>query len=316
MRLKRTVIKWFAMVEKTFSVANMTCSSCEELVRRAVNSFPGASLKKADTANGTVTIECAEPDFDAIREAVYEQGYAPAVVVNDGFNAFVAGLFGGNSSFQQERELLEYSAGAFILSIFAAGLIMLNSFSSTDGFFSFGLPFAFLLAASVTAAVGAFFHVISFRKLSCMTGMMVGMTIGMISGFLLGAIVGSTNGLFFGSLAGMIPGMALGASAGKSGGVMGVMEGIMAGLMSGTMGAMMSVMLLGDYLMPFLFILLAVSIVILGGLSYAVLKDAGRVSELKTSFPVMALIVLASTIILSLLMVYGPKAGVFLKVFA
>ena len=303
-------------MEKAFTAAGLTCGSCEELISRAVARFPGASLKSVDYASGRVIVDCADADFDDIRQAVFDKGFGPSGRKHS-FKNVVKGVLGNDSAFSAERKLLEYSVGSFFLVFVVEIAFSLVFFQGVKNFWPVFAPLLFLLSLGVVAMVAAFAHVSFFKTdLTCMTGMMVGMTVGMTSGFMLGALVGATNGMFVGALAGMAVGMVLGGLAGKCCGVMGVMEGMMAGLMSGTMGAMLSVMLLNDRVMLFLFILFAACIFIIAGLSYAVFKEAGSMPQEKFAVPfaAFAVISLIVTMALTLLVLYGPKSAVVIGV--
>jgi hypothetical protein len=147
-----------------------------------------------------------------------------------------------------------------------------------------------------------------------MCGMMTGMTFGMAGGFLIGAFAGATNGMFVGSLVGMAIGIGFGYFTGRYCGVMGVMEGIMGGLMAGTMGAMLSVMMVFDHLVPFLFILTGIEAVILVAFSYMLYKEHGNMTADMVKLDGISFIILALAIDLALtvIFIYGPKAGTVL----
>jgi hypothetical protein len=147
-----------------------------------------------------------------------------------------------------------------------------------------------------------------------MCGMMTGMTFGMAGGFLIGAFAGATNGMFVGSIVGMVVGIGFGYYTGRSCGVMGVMEGIMGGLMAGTMGAMISVMMVFDHLVPFLFILTIVEGAILLAFSYMLYKEYGNMTPemVKVSGTDFIIMALAFDLALTVIFVYGPKAGTVL----
>ena len=140
------------------------------------------------------------------------------------------------------------------------------------------------------------------------------MTIGMISGFLIGLVVGATNGMFVGSIVGMTIGMSVGTWAGKCCGAMGVMEGMMAGLMGGLMGAMTSLMVLNDHLKIIIPILVIASSIILIGLDYLIYKETtgAQIRKInKPSFSSFLTLCFIVTMIITWIMVYGPKSALF-----
>ncbi len=184
------------------------------------------------------------------------------------------------------------------------------NFSAKYGWYSIYL--IILVVANATTI----YHLKAYRNaVTCMAGMMMGMTIGMIAGLSFGYIVGATNGMFTGSVYGMLVGMITGAWCGKCCGIMGLMEGVMAGLMGGTMGAMLSVMMLNDRILLFTPIFVLSCISILAGLGYMVYKEHSM-SEEKIiqpySLSVFVITCVLAVLITLLIMIYGPKAGIFI----
>ena len=152
------------------------------------------------------------------------------------------------------------------------------------------------------------------NNFSCMSGMMIGMTSGMISGFLIGLIVGATNGMFIGTVAGILVGILVGIFTGKCCGIMGIMEGMMAGLMGGLMGAMTSLMMLSDNLKIIIPILVGICAIILIGLDYMIYKEVVRdIKQKVNKYGFMAFVGLCFiiTIIITFIMVLGPKSILF-----
>lgn len=175
--------------------------------------------------------------------------------------------------------------------------------------------FLIFLVISAAICAAAIRNIKPYEKqFGCMSGMMIGMTIGMIFGFLTGLVVGSTNGMFIGSLSGMIIGMAAGAWCGSCCGIMGIMEGLMAGFMGGLMGPMTTLMMLNDNLRIIIPILVFISFIILYGLDYMIAKEV-KESELKLTKPnsLLSVVILSFiiTMLLTWLMVYGPKSALF-----
>jgi hypothetical protein len=221
----------------------------------------------------------------------------------------------GRDGFETENRLVKYSVSALVIVLAAQALLYAAVFSRIPGFLTAYWSVTLLTAVSVVALLFAYCHAYAFRKsFSCMCGMMTGMTFGMAGGFLIGAFAGATNGMFVGSLVGMAIGIGFGYFTGRYCGVMGVMEGIMGGLMAGTMGAMLSVMMVFDHLVPFLFILTGIEAVILVAFSYMLYKEHGNMTPdmLKLDWNSFIILALAMDLALTVVFIYGPKAGTVL----
>ena len=127
-------------------------------------------------------------------------------------------------------------------------------------------------------------------------------------------MVGATNGMFIGSVAGIVIGMVVGTWTGMCCGVMGTIEGMMAGLMGGLMGSMTSLMLLNDHLKLIIPILVVASSVILIGLDYLIFKETTgtQIRKInKQSFLPFLTVCFITMMLLTWLMVYGPKSALF-----
>ncbi|MBI5229382.1 hypothetical protein HY991_04680 [Candidatus Micrarchaeota archaeon] len=213
-----------------------------------------------------------------------------------------------------EKNLIANAALTLVAIGTLEGIAYLAFFRSVEGFFSRRMPFLLYMAVSVVANASAVAHLRTYSKaLPCMTGMMIGMTLGMTAGFMLGAVTGATNGMFVGSVVGMLAGMVVGSYGGKCAGVMGIMEGLMAGVMGGTMGAMTSVMMINDNLLWFMPLLIGSFVVILLGLGYLVYKEnnfVGEKAKIAGEFELLPFfsVCFILTIMMTLLMVYGPKS--------
>jgi len=87
--------------------------------------------------------------------------------------------------------------------------------------------------------------------------------------------------------------------------------------MAGTMGAMLSVMMIFDRLVPFLLILTAVEGALLLAFSYMLYKEYGNMTPEMVKIDGNGFIVMALAIDLALtvIFVYGPKAGTVLGSF-
>ena len=172
--------------------------------------------------------------------------------------------------------------------------------------------FLFLATLSYALITPTIRQVRAYMQMPCMPGMMIGMTIGMISGFLPGFFVASTNGMFIGGFFGVAIGIFLGVWNGKCCGIMGVMEGIMAGFMGGLMGAMAAFMLLNDHLKTSSVLVFIISAIILFGLNYMIYVETREAERQRKENNVITIVItFILTTMTALLMVFGPRSGVF-----
>jgi hypothetical protein len=313
-------------IEAELRLHGMHCDSCGKIIERTVQKYPGAWIDKFDTINNRIVLICGPGQLATIRKDLLSKGYQtllPGEEELDGFEAgslrrgidFLTSVYKGTEGFETENRLVKYSADALFVLIAAQAVLYMLVFSRIPGYLSAYWSVTILTVFSVVALLFAYYHAYAFRKTtSCMCGMMTGMTFGMAGGFLIGAFAGATNGMFVGSMVGMTVGIGFGYYTGRSCGVMGVMEGAMGGLMAGTMGAMLSVMMVFDHLVPFLFVLTAIEGAILLAFSYMLYKEYGNMTPemVKVSGQNFVLMALAFDIALTLIFVYGPKAGTVL----
>lgn len=305
----------------------MHCDSCAKIIDRTVSKHTGARVREFDLVNNRMIIEYStEQQLEKIRVELIGKGYQtllPGEQPEDGFEAgslhrgidFLRNVAFNAPGFEAERTLFTYSIDAVFIALAVQVALYMFVFRSIPGFLYAYWSVTILTAIASGALLFAYYHVNTFRKItSCMTGMMSGMTFAMAAGFLIGAYAGATNGMFVGSIVGMIVGIGFGYFTGRYCGVMGVMEGLMGGLMAGTMGAMLSVMMIFDNLVPFLFILTAIEAVILLAFSYMLYKEYGNMkpTDVKVSSTEFTIQVLALDLALTMIFVYGPKAGVVL----
>jgi len=314
-------------IETELTLHGMHCDSCGKIIERTVLKYESAGIRTFDTVNNRIVLACSSADqLGEIRGALLAKGYQtllPGEEAQEGFEAgsiqrglgFIKSVYTGRDGFGTENLLVKYSVDALFIVLAAQALLYMFIFNRIPGFLASYWSITLLTAVSVVALLFAYCHAYAFRKrLSCMAGMMTGMTFGMAGGFLIGAFAGATNGMFVGSLVGMAIGIGFGYFTGRYCGVMGVMEGIMGGLMAGTMGAMLSVMMVFDHLVPFLFILTGIEAVILVAFSYMLYKEHGNMTPEMVKFDGNSFIILALAIDLALTVVfiYGPKAGTVL----
>jgi hypothetical protein len=315
------------LIEAGLTLHGMHCDSCGKVIERTVLKFEGAGIRTFDTANNRIVLACrSDEQLGEIRGALLAKGYQtllPGEEPEEGFEAgsihrglgFIRSVATGRDGFETENQLVRYSVDAILILLAAQALLYMGIFSRIPGFLSAYWSVTLLTVVSVVALLFAYCHAYAFRKrLSCMSGMMTGMTFGMAGGFLIGAFAGATNGMFVGSLVGMAIGIGFGYFTGRYCGVMGVMEGIMGGLMAGTMGAMLSVMMVFDHLVPFLFILTGIEAVILVAFSYMLYKEHGNMTPdmLKLDWNSFIILALAMDLALTVVFIYGPKAGTVL----
>lgn len=303
---------------KTIYVAGMTCSACEKLVTRAVESV-GGKVHAIDARNGVATVDYPAGSLAGLKSAIASAGYelleengkvARTEPFEREIGSFAKKLLAGDKELLAERRLLLMSFASLVMLSFIGFFFYLFVFRALPGF-SVRLPYLLYAALSSVAVAAAIAHYHSHRfSFTCMEGMMVGMTIGMAAGFLFGAVAGATNGMFVGSVFGMAVGMLAGAYCGRCCGIMGVMEGMMAGLMSGTMGAMLTVMMLNDNLSLFMPLFVASCLAILAGLTYMVYSSAGKREEgALMGFPGFFALCLLFAAAASAVILFGPRSG-------
>lgn len=221
-----------------------------------------------------------------------------------------------NSMDKLVNKSIMYAVFSFIILTLLEFIAYFGFLRNIPGFFAHYAIWFFYLNISVSALGGAIWYIASYRsRVTCMTGMMLGMTVGMQTGMMLGAVVGATNGFFTGAMVGMILGITSGILAGKSCGVMGVMEGMMAGIMGGTMGPMVSLMMFTDHINIFMPFYITANLAILCGLVYMyfteVVKDNSEVVIEKVDFATLISAIVIITLVLSLIIIYGPKSPLF-----
>ncbi len=313
-------------MEYYLKLHGMHCDSCAKIIERTVKKHHGASVRSLDMANNAISLECSDEQLPQIKKELLGKGYQLLYASEEAQEGYEAGSLGrgmefalkvlrGDREYAHENRLVKLSLVSLAIIAAVQAFLYMVAFRNIPDFVGTYGSVTVLTAVSVVALVYAYYHASAFRKsASCMTGMMTGMTFGMAGGFMIGAFVGATNGMFIGSLAGMAVGMALGLQAGRCCGVMGVMEGIMGGVMAGTMGAMISVMMIFDNLVPFLYLLTAIEIITLGLFSYMLNKEYGNISDrmLDVSGFEFAMFSLAVDIIVTMIMLYAPRAGVVL----
>jgi hypothetical protein len=304
----------------------MACGSCEKVIERTANRH-GAKVMGISPATGLLVVECDDVNLSGLMKELSERGFPESQGVNGegGMGAgredergnparvieYMAQVLAAAPGVEVEAGILRHSLATMVVFMAGAALFFAAGFGPALKVPEH-MPIILLGFACSIMTVASYRHMSAYRKsMTCANGMMVGMTSGMVCGFLVGALIGATNGMFIGSVAGVAAGMAVGLMLGRYSGVMGAMEGLMSGLMSGTMGAMLSVMMVNDNLMMFIYALFGVSLIIIGGLSYMMHREAGPAPEKAGgTFAAFAFWSLALGITLAAMMLFGPKGPI------
>ncbi len=217
------------------------------------------------------------------------------------------------NKYQNEYKLLKHSLLTLLLlvAIQAALLYALQGVNPTSLKYAPWLFYTSITIVSITLAIA---HLKSYTcKINCMTGMMIGMTLGMQTGMMLGTILGATNGLFIGGLVAMCIAVLVGARTGNCCGIMGVMEGMMAGTMGGVMGAMIGTMFSVDHISWFMPPFMLINILIMLGLSIMIYEEIvvpHKPQPHTTTFTWFAGWCMLATLLLSAVIIFGPKTGI------
>lgn len=211
-----------------------------------------------------------------------------------------------------EGEILESIFLSLVISLVFLGLLYYFKFRFMDNFVSSYGVYLFFAALSYSILIPTIKQVRSYKKFTCMSGMMIGMTIGMMAGFVAGFYTGATNGMFWGSVFGMLVGIVLGIWLGSCCGVMGFMEGMMAGFMGGLMGAMTAVMMYNDNLIAATVIIFFITTTIMLALNYMIYLESKHIESFtRTDNFVVAFITLVLIAGTTWLIIYGPRSVLF-----
>lgn len=299
-------------------IKGMHCEACEKLIKKELSRFNNISNINLNFNNENAEISYnSDLNKKEIINIIESLGYSATEnnnqrIIKINFKNYIKDLLNGKDL---EKELVYLFLGTLLVTGFLELVTYYSFLQSTQNAFSQYGYYLIFLVLTVSGISTSILHIKTYgTSFSCMSGMMIGMTIGMLSGFLIGAIIGATNGIFIGSLIGLTAGMIIGAWCGNCCGIMGIIEGLMAGLMGGLMGAMTSLMMINDNLKLIFPILVASSGLILGGLDYMIYKETKTRDLYKTkTYDKLNFIIYCSiiTIVLTLLMVYGPKSALF-----
>ncbi|QQR93091.1 MAG: hypothetical protein IPJ89_02535 [Candidatus Iainarchaeum archaeon] len=290
-------------------IRNVSCDACEKVIGRLLRRFDQAKIESISKDATTLTLTCEEKELPGIKAKLSEYNYLNETTPRAHPSFVLHRIVQGHAAYRREHELLTQTLLLFATLFIGMGFAFLLWGQSER--FTILFPILALLPMGIAVNAGALQHVRQLvHHLNCANGMMAGMIIGMIAGFMSGAVIGATNGMFMGSIVGMGIGMGASAYAVRKVGIMGILEGLMAGLMAGTMGAMLSVMMLTDHLIVFLYILFAVCIFILLGMSYFMLKEVGPIQDEGKETPLLPLATLGLLVLLGfmLLALFGPQS--------
>ncbi len=294
-------------------IRNVSCDACEKVIGRILRRYSQAKIESISSDATTLTLSCYAEDLPQIKNRLREYNYLNEEKNNQPhFSYVMKRILGNQPGYEAEHELFTQTMGIFTLLLLVLGGAYFFWFSQMEIFYKLS-PILILLPLGIAVNAGALLHVRNVRQhFNCTNGMMTGMIVGMISGFMSGALIGATNGMFMGSLTGMTIGMSASAYAVRKTGIMGVLEGMMAGLMAGTMGAMLSVMMLSDNLILFLYILFGACILILGGMSYFIVKEVGLIQEEKKHVDFIPFALMNTLLFLAVLalILFGPKSSI------
>src|SRR3989338_1060579 len=270
-------------------ISGMHCESCERTLKRAIGKLPNIQEVKLKYDNEIAEIVYnQEININELIETVRQVGYDATLFngnnskeIKPKFEHYINSLFDKKN--EVEGKLILNATVSFIILLVLELIAYYGFFRSIPNFWSiFGYYLIFLLISIVLIAI-AIWHVKSYgNNFSCMTGMMIGMSVG--------------------------------TWAGKCCGAMGVMEGMMAGLMGGLMGAMTSLMVLNDHLKIIIPILVIASSIILIGLDYLIYKETtgAQIRKInKPSFSSFLTLCFIVTMIITWIMVYGPRSALF-----
>ncbi len=305
------------MSEYKLELDGMTCGACEKIIEKIIGRN-GAAVNEIDANAGFVRFTSDEGALARIKNELSERGFREKGNEEgprgnpERALAYIYSIIRADKSVEAEAILANYALVAAILSgaaILALYLLFLRGLPNSGAY-------APLIALSVFAGTGSsfsYYHAKCYANgISCTNGMMVGMIMGMIPGYMAGLLIGATNGFFVGSLAGMAVGIFLGIKAGKCCGAMGAMEGLMAGLMAGVMGSMTAIMSLNDNVIALAYIIFGICGATLFGMSYLLHREIGGkdASGLKTSVVKFAATSVGFTLLLILVMFFGPKGPI------
>ena len=308
------------MPELKLRIIGMHCLSCEKILKKELLKLPyihDVEIKYTDEIAIIKSNEDLSKNVHEVIKVIQQAGYDAMLYKGSmpkehaNFKSYIKQIKQKDNA---ESKIIRYSIAVLFILTALEYLAYYAFFKDIPNFFnSYGYYLIFLIISVVMISISLLHIKIYGDRFSCMSGMMIGMTSGMISGFLIGMLVAATNGMFIGSVAGILIGIIAGIIAGKCCGVMGVMEGMMAGLMGGLMGAMTTLMMLNDHLRLIIPIVVLISISILTGLDYMIFKE---MKDSKPAIPEYSLLLLVTTsfiitIIITFLMILGPKSGLF-----
>lgn len=299
-------------------VPDIECDSCVRLISKKLDKDESIdSFKIVDQSvevNFNESLTNSDNIINIIKKLKYRASLEP--FERKSFKERFNHVLENKTRYKTELKVFSYSIKIFLILFLLEFLMYQFHFKNIADFLVDYSWWIFYLNISIATLSMAIWHLYSYKfKVTCMMGMMLGMTVGMQSGMMLGAVIGATNGFFIGALVGMIVGTIVGAITGKGCGIMGLMEGMMAGVMGGTMGPMISAMMPLKELKIFMPFYMVINVIILWGMSYMIYEEVVEGNEHVTkrhiSFKIVTSLAIITTIILSTIMVYGPKPAFF-----
>lgn len=295
---------------------DIECDSCVKVISKKLNMMDG--IKRFNVKKDSVEVEYDHQKIKAkhIIAAIEENGFRASFepFTRKTFTERFREFFENKKKYEVEYTMLKYSGYALLLLLVLEAIAYFQFFASTPDFLSKYGWWIFYTDISVISTGAAIWHLKSYRvKVTTMTGMMIGMTVGMQSGMMIGMVLGATNGMFIGSLVTMILAVGLGWYSGKYGGIMGVLQGMMSGMMGGIMGAMTGVMMLVDNILWFMPLFMLLNVLMMWALSYLLFEEAieenPKVERVYIDFATFASYCLAATLVLLLIILFGPRSG-------
>ena len=293
---------------------DIECDSCVKVIDKTLKNVNGVQNVKVNKDSIEVSYNENTINSDKISKLITEKGYRTSLepFTRKNFLERWRDFRENKHKYQVEYKMFVYSFYILLILWVLQGLIY---FTPLKDFLIKYFPWFIYVDISIISLGAAIWHFKSYKSknISGMTGMMIGMTFGMQSGMMIGTIIGATNGMFTGTMIGMLFGVILGFYTGKCCGIMGALQGMMAGLMGGTMGGMIGVMMYADHIQIFMPFFILINLLIMWGLSYylyeEIVEENQNTEKKQINFWKFAVYSLIFTIVLVLIIFYGPKSG-------
>ena len=296
---------------------DIECESCVKVLTKTFEKLDGIEKFEINQDHLIINFNENKINKEKIISIINEKGFRADTeqFIRKTFSERFRDFTQNKNKYENEYKMLKYSILSLALLIFLEFTLYSSFLRNIPDFLNkFGL-WIFYIDLAVISIGSAVWHVNSYKmKIKDMTGMMIGMTFGMQTGMMIGTIIRATNGLFVGSTAGMLLAVIIGFYNGRCSGIMGVMEGMMAGVMGGVMGGMTGAMFVLDYISWFMPLFMLINIIIMFSLSYMLFEEViehnPKIEKNHTDFIVYFSYILIFTVLLSLIIIYGPRTGV------